>query len=82
MTQISTEVNDAIVMLTGQGMRSLAGVEYGRAVQVWIDDFNVIQSKLVEMANYLYETASGMAKGDQDNLALASSIIGKLNPSQ
>jgi hypothetical protein len=74
---IRNRVDEAVQRLVGQGMVSLSGQAYGKAVARWITDFDVITSNLGAMARQLSSTAVKIQK-NEDNLSLMPTQITNL----
>ena len=75
--KIRNGVDEAVLKLVGEGMVSLSGREYGKAVGRWLDDFKIITDNLSAMARQLKDTGDGIGK-NENNLALVPSEITNL----
>lgn len=75
---IRTKVDDAVNTLVGQHMVSLSGRAYGSAIKQWLDDFDIIKTKLHEMSQLLSHTAKAMSNNEQTNAEMPSTIVNHL----
>jgi hypothetical protein len=76
---IRSTVDQAVVKLVGEGMVSLSGREYGKAVDRWLDDFKIITDNLHAMAVQLKDTGGSIGKNENNLVQMPTQITNLLS---